>query len=255
MPPEEQKIAFENVGEPWLLYDSVLIGPTQKDRARGWYEDFAALGAAGNVNFFNVRNRSTTHPAYNDFDASDDVPFVFWAYSIGIEFWSMPISDTGEDVGGFLRPVDWSENYMKFNAEVPTHSGLEFQVKQDIVLEAPCLALPAGAGINGFTRPLYSLASSPNNTGTFQNLTNGVPGIQNRWPFKHPIGIPRDANIRATVKLSQIATRLLESMDGPGTITLGPLVTDPQVNSCAGITLSLFGKREVQQRGAYHYYP
>ena len=248
----------KNVFESWHLYDTVLIGNGQSDTP-GWYESFATLGAADEVPFFNQRNRSGTHPAYNNFDSQEHLSFVFLCYSIGIEFFGMPFSDFGAWNAGTstFDMVDYTENYAKFCSEIVQHAGLTLKVSQDEKLAICCTAAPPGAGVTGFTKRLYiPTATAPVVAvplGTFQNLSNGVPHITNRWKFSSPVEMPRAVNVSAVLKFSEIARNILQNMDGPGWFTSVNLEEGEQIDSVAGIRLSLFGKREVQQRGDLHF--
>jgi hypothetical protein len=244
---------IDNVYEAWPLYDTVLIGDGQSDTP-GWYESFAALGAADEVPFFNQRNRSGTHPAYNNFDSQEHLSFVYHCYSIGISFFGMPFSDFGDwNIGGFREMVPYTENYAKFCSELVQHSGFSLKVSQDEKLAICCSAAPSGAGISGFTRPLYVPGVDDVALGTFQNLSNGVPHITNRWKFKTPIEMPRAVNVSATLKFSELARDLLQAMSGPGFFYNSPVEQAEAIPCVAGIQLSMFGKREVQQRGQLHF--
>jgi hypothetical protein len=243
-----------NVYEPWMLYDTVLIG-TGKSSYPGWYESFATLGAASSVPFFNQRNQAQTHPAYNNFDSQEHLSFVFHCYSLGIEFFGMPFSDWGAWNVDHYDPVDYGENYAKFCSEVVQHSGFVLKVGQDEKAVLNSTAAPSGGGITGVTNRLYAQLAVGEVLGTFQNLINGSPHISNRFKFKTPIKMPRAVNVEGKLVFSEYARYLLQLMAGPGTFTSQNIDAATDFNSIAGIRVSMFGKREVQQRGEQFFIP
>ena len=88
----------------------------------------------------------------------------------------------------------------------------------------------------------------------------GEPSIDNRFPFSMPVRIPRNATIEANVILTPYLRSIMEGMSGPEYwigdgeyVAESPGSTDFfKVPVRYGIQVSLYGYREVQQRGQYH---
>jgi len=252
-----------NAWESWSLYDTVLIGPEQ-DEVSGakWYTSFAQLSNETEIPFLNQRNRSTVGVPYCNLDSAEQIPFGFECWSIGVEISTPPTNDLDPDVQG--APFLWNPdpNYWLFGGELLKHCALRFQVSQDEKLLCNVLAAPPGSGKSGYFQPnipAYTLQAG----GQYHGFNNGVPFIGNRWKFAEPVRIPRNRNIAAWVQFSTYARGMLAKMVGPGRIVINELFPDPvqgfptyesvSIPAVAMIRLSMFGKREVQQRNDLHF--
>lgn len=255
----------KDVREPWITYDTVLIGPGMAALNRGWFNSFAQMAAANDIPFFNVRNRSVSGPQYNNQDSAEMSSFPFWCYSIGVEFLTFAIGDSCEA----LRPIIL--NYAAAAAPGPAgppfvlesqiqnsverqvfasmldHSGIKFRVAQDIKLTNVCIHQPAGFGTDGNAR---MLGAGQNSLGVLSNYTNGAPHIQNRYKFLNPIEMPRNVNFNCVLEFSNYAKAVLAAMGGPETFwTDNDEEQQTAPTPVAGIRITLLGYRTVQQRG------
>ena len=238
--------ALKNVLEYWPLYDTVLIGDNAiiKYPAAGYYADYAALGAPVSIPFFNIRNRSQVGIAYNNFDSKEHLAYPFHCQSMGVEFIAPVASDNG------LAPAIQD---IIFGKLVMHHCAVTLTVSQDEKLACAVPLCPAGMGIAGGADD----AGAANHANYIvAESNNGVSSLTNRWKFPEPIILPRNVTIRATIEFSPYARNVLQtfgtapSASGPVTETIGDQTSHPTV---AAIRLSMFGLREVQQRGELHF--
>ena len=232
-----------NVEESAAVYDTLQIRSNAKD-VEG-FPTFAALGAATEIPFYTVRNRSEVGEAYTNKDSKDSMPFAFRCYSLGIQFFAPgPLTVLGDDPSD-EDVANASIGYM-FGRIAPLHAGLILKVREDDKLVHTCELAPAGTGIFGG----LGNASGVANTGS-----NGWPSVNNRWKFVGGIDIPRGAIVEAKLRFSTYGRAFVGALPGPGIDLLGPFAEGDGTSfpRCATIRVSMFGKREVQQRGQLHY--
>jgi hypothetical protein len=90
--------------------------------------------------------------------------------------------------------------------------------------------------------------------------TNGVPIKDNRYVFKSPIDIPRNEVFEALITVGEPARQMLTQLSGPSMYVMATdnagSTPDTSVTffPCRyGIQVSLYGMREVMQRGQLHF--
>ena len=252
--------AYENVVENWLLYDTVLITHNVANLSfnTGYFASYAAMGAANNIPFFNVRNRNSGL-SYNNQDTRDQMPYAMKVYSIGVQFFAPTTGDYVDNEGTPDAPQHSEASI--FQCDLPQHCSLEFQTNQDIRLKLNTLMAPSGIGAvgggvakgdltNATTMPN---AESPNIVKT--NWNSGQSMLVNRWGFRNPIEIPRRANISVVINVSEYGRQLLQAMLGPLNGAFQDVANDGSHHfeaGVSGIRVMLGGKRLVQQRGQLH---
>jgi len=256
-----------NVAESYPLYDSICICSEMYGKEKsinGWFTSFQDFSANEKHTFFKSRTIGNSHLAYCNLDSADNVDFVFKAFSIGVRFFA-PVSPDGDN-SIIVSPVSANENMIPWWLfDLPKHCGLDFRVQQDVIVENTCLATPPGYGprLGGGAQPVEPGSSSAANNTPWKIVTgtNGEPAIDNRFPFPTPIRIPRNSTIEANIYPSIYARYIMRTLAGPSSWVLltESQVEQPQgqtdyitVPTRFGITVSLYGYREVQQRGQYH---
>jgi hypothetical protein len=241
-----------NAMEMWSLYDTVLIGNGMKDLGRKWYDTFAELGSENEVPFFNQRNRSTVGVPYNSFDSAEQISFGFECHSIGVEWYAPVISETQNG----LSPAPASNSNPQMFMELLKHASFRLQVSQDEKLLINALGAPGGGGLAGST--VQTAVNDPEvQAYSYQNVSNGVARLQNRFHFAEPIRIPRNRNIAGWIEFSNYGQEVLKRMPDPEVIDFsysqGEPVEDHQVSAVYMLRVSMIGKREVQQRNNLHF--
>lgn len=251
---------YENVLEPMTLYDTVLVSPYVDSMKfhDGWYNSFAAIGAANEIPFFNVRNRNH-HLAYNNQDTRDQVPYGMQIYSIGVSFFAPQIATQFTLIEGPALHYAEEIHSAVWEADLPQHAGMILRVNQDDRLKHAVAMAPSGMGPFGGgmghgdpTTPISTETACP---AFMKGMTSqGTPKLTARWPFPVPIDVPLRANISVVIKLSEWARQLLQTMTGPHYLAFsgGDAAPTIPLYSVFGIQVSLQVKRLVQQRGQYH---
>lgn len=247
---------FTNAVEFFPIYDTVQIREelTKGENKIYGFTSYAQLAAKQKVPFFNVRNSGEVGIPYTNLETKDQMPYVYRATSIGVHF-SAPLGIPEQWFQGETLPIGWANplSHALFVQEIPRHVAIRFKVMQDEKLIANTLLTPAGVGMHG----VAGLAGIAQGNIAFTGVTSGQHGqpfLGNRYPFKEgDIEIPRGATFSAELEFSEYARALLTQMKGPGLFEFADDPNQPKtVPSCATIQVSLFGKREVQQRNALH---
>lgn len=246
---------FTNVKEDFDYYDSVLVYWGLDDlslRTPGWFSNFQQIGAANAVSFFDVRNLGNTDLAFCNVETRDMTAFPMHIEKIGVSFWSpankmlyytgtLPFSDAFQ--------ASWWDN------DLPRHAALRFKVQQDEKLKTTAMMVPFGAGnVVGGYGMLSEILPSTSQAPVCAGFNQGVPVLRNEWQFPIPIQVPRRAALKCSVEINEYARTILSAFATGApqykiqvATELSPLPTLP-----FGITVSISGKREVQQRGALH---
>lgn len=254
---------YENVVENWTLYDTVLISTlvgaqdTPISFSDGYFASYAALGAANEVPFFNVRNR-TSGLAYNNQDTRDTMNYGMKIFTVGVQFFS-PCTSLYKNVEGAVMGQSVTEQTI-FATELPKHCSLRLNTNQDERLKINALMASAGIGAIGGgvaqgdrTDDTQVAFNSPNVVKT--NFNQGVSMLNNRWSFRNPIEIPRRANMSVTIKISEYGRQMLGAMVGPKNQPFQDVAHDGSVYfspGMCGIRVLINGMRFVQQRGQLH---
>jgi len=223
----------------------------------GWYTTFAALGAANEVPFFNVRNRNH-HLAYNNQDTRDQTAYGMKVYSMGVSFWGPQIATQFTDIEGGIGYAE-EIHTAEWEADLPQHAAAILRVNQDDRLKIQCCMAPPGYGPSGggmgHGDPNVAIFEETTNPATMKGMTGmGVPDIDNQWPFPEPIDVPRRASLSVVIKFSEYGRQMLQTMSGPHRLYFQPDPASPISEApycCFGIQVALKVKRYVQQRGQY----
>lgn len=259
--PEKRILA--NVKETQTLYDTVLIGGyiDAMEFHDGWFSTFAAIGAANEIPFFNVRNRNH-HLAYNNQDKRDQVATGMRIYNMGVSFFAPQVATQFFQILLNAGGIEYAEEIHSavWEADLPQHAGAILRINQDDRLKISCAMAqpgygPCGGGM-GHGDPTRPISNTPTAPFTMKGMTTqGVPEITNKWRFPEPIEVPRNASLSVVIKFSEWARQLLQTMSGPLNYGLQePGGGEFKARYCTfGIQVSLGVERLVQQRGQYHY--
>jgi hypothetical protein len=260
---------YLNVAESYALYDTIIVCKEMYGKEKtipGWYTTFRDFANNHKHVFYKNRTIGNSHLAYCNMDSADNVDFVFNAISFGVRFFAPITHDALKEVLTPFGPELINENNPAFWLfELPKHCGIDFRVQQDAIVENCCMATPPGYGprLGSGAQPIIYDPTDVNiNASPFKITigTMGEPSIENRFPFSLPLRIPRNATIEANVLLSGYIRSVMANMSGPEYwIGDGEYVAETPANtdffkvpSRFGIQVSLYGYREVQQRGQYH---
>lgn len=251
---------YMNVREQWLLWDTVACFNTTGlnfTNPTGWFLNYAAMGAANEVDFFNVRNRRAGLPYCNQ-DSRDNMPYGFRCTSLGIGFFAHSITQSPTWAVDETFSPDDNVSHIWMN-DLPRHANITFRVQQDDILKTTALFAAPGYGPvgSGYGRGSPSTLPTDNSNGydhTANVITQGQPMLANRWVFPLSIDIPRRATINVKLKFAEWGRQLLQTIP-PGLLNFG--VDDgasdiAQTPTFAGIQVSFGGERLVQQRGQHH---
>jgi hypothetical protein len=260
---------YLNVAESCAMYDTVIICKELYGKEKtipGWFYTFRDFAQNDKHVFFKNRTIGNSHLAYCNMDSADNVDFVFNAISFGVRFFAAVMPDALKLASGTYGATLINENNPGFWLfDVPKHCGIDFRVQQDVIIENACMATPPGYGprLGSGTQPFqYDPTDTAINSLPFKLTlgTMGEPSIDNRFPFSMPVRIPRNSTIEANVILTPYLRSIMEGMSGPEYwIGDGEYVAETpgstdffKVPVRYGIQVSLYGYREVQQRGQYH---
>lgn len=225
--------------------------------ANGWFTTMAGFGQQQEHRFFKNRNQAMVGLAYNNMLSQDRSDYPFRAVSIGLAFFA-PMSPW-ELVSGEVTRNRMLSSFFTF--DLPHHVGVSFRLGQDVRLEGNGYHFPPGYGpaVSGMTQGLDDFPAIPGNLSLTQATwsgTQGIPVKENRYVFENEINIPRNETFEVKITLSEYARLILADCGGPGNMEFqangaeAPAYTQFPVRY--GIQCSLYGVREVQQRGQMH---
>ncbi len=253
---------YENVAEPWPLYDSVIICNQllgSEANVPGWFTTFAAFSAREQHVFFKNRTDGTAGEQYCNLKNGDSMDFAYEIHSIGLEITCTPTNETqiGSVDGTGQTPNTQDYNLPQWwRADFPWHCGVQLRVQQDIRWEGPAMSCPAGFG--GYGSGLAYQQGAIPGFGEIpwmvSQTTQGEPVLSNRQPFPEPIGVPRTGSLEVILTVGEWARRDLAAITGPHEIVINVDGSTPfnHYFSRYMIRASLFGRRLVQQRAQYH---
>jgi len=251
---------YKNVLESSPIYDSIVICSADgmygnEAQIPGWFQTFPLFGQRQEHGLFKTRTEAIAGLSYNNQQVSDRTDFAFHAYSLGVCFWGVPCQDLFVETGepDVLFPSQLNTFWM---GDLPNSSAIEFRVGSDVILTEKCLGLPPGYGPSGGGYALGVDQTFWAGPCGFQYTSQGVPFITNRFDFtingrQKPIAIPRNATIEAKLKLSEWCRDALALMVNSPSVMYFQLSNSDSLYfpTRYGITVSLYGIREVQQRG------
>lgn len=249
---------FTNVAEAWEMHDTVMVGinASSLQYSDGYFNSFAAMGAANDVPFFNVRNKNHGLP-YNNQETRDALPYPLRIFSIGVQFFAPATACVQNSGGTPIAPQ--VATAAVWEADLVKNTAIVLQTNQDEVLKLNCQLAPPGVGPcgGGYAQgdmTNYSVQFPyPNVTKTTN--TQGVAMLTNKWGFLNPLEIPRRVNVSAKIVMSEYARNLLGAMPGPFYQNMRSVANTGAYHFAQGlhgIRVFLGGQRLVQQRGQYH---
>ena len=233
---------YQNVRESWPIYDTVLIGLSDNESAKypGGFTSFAAMAAQDEIPFLNIRNSSEVGLSYTNISSKDKTPWPFYLDSFGIRFiYPDPNENASSEHNGVVAA---SKIFMH---EVLDHCYFQFWIREDVRLTIKPAMMQAGFGPQGFIA-----GNSTQNSWFASLITNGQPNMGNRWRnVGYTMNIPRDTPIKGVLRFSEYGKALLRQLN---TVAGFDFAEEDSFQALARIELTLFGKRDVQQRGEYH---
>lgn len=253
---------FMNVSESWPLYDTIIVCSEligAEANASGWFTSFAQFAARQDHSLFKTRSEASAGLMYCNQQSQDRTDFAYRAMSLGLRFFAPADLQEYPPDNFYSTHPGMQLNSAFWRFDLPHHVGVEFRVGQDVKLASTAYRCPAGYGTIGTGATMG--ADSQQVYGELnKNLVfaggQGVPDVSNRFVFKPDIAIPRNETIEVKLLLSDYARRVLAAMTGPGNITsnywFGEGFTNHEYPARYGIQCSLWGVREVQQRGQLH---
>lgn len=268
MRPYEQQVfadfkQFANVVEDWSLYDTIIIGELIGSEATvpGWFTSFVNFSQRESHQFFKNRTTGVAGEQYTNMQNGDVLDFAFIIESIGMMITCPPTYDVR--IGSFdgIDQVPDSQDPVLpqwWRADFPWHTGIQLKTQQDIRLELPGMAAPAGIGGKGSGLGFQmqpALGTFGEIPWMFSQTTQGEPVLANRMPLPEPIGVPRTGNLEVILHVGEWARRILANISGPNRIVFNSSDGTPDFPNYYSrymIQISLFGKRLVQQRAQYH---
>jgi hypothetical protein len=235
----------ERAAEPWLLYDSIVIGPGAKEQVPSWYNTWAEFAKAlGKLVFFGQKRQGAPDWATNVGGEREDYSMFFYQY--GIEMIPPMAGNSAQ-----TSVLDAQFMPMEFPSILATYASVELkQASTDVVLKLPTAHAPGAVGIDA--RRIDSAAIPAVIPGS-----NGQLMISNSWHFAEERAIPRQGSWDVTMKIENPAEDFLKSIPataGPGFKQVA-LPGDPIVilefPNWYVIRMWFRGKRHTQLRGAY----
>lgn len=255
---------YKNVREPWELHDTICICNTlygNEDQV-GFLPTFVAFSQREKHIFFKARSEGNTHLAYNNQSASDRVDFVFHLFSVGVHFFGPPTPlDMYSSAGDALAAQDALPSF--WCMDLPRHCGVTVRIGQDDKLQAQAIMLSPGYGpqFSGAGTAVQDLGGEGDCAPELVwSATQGIPGRRSRFftaldarGNPRPISIPRNDIIEVSLAVSEFARDFLSNAEGPNNYFFDDIASSTDIFPTRyGIQVSMYGYREVQQRGMLH---
>jgi len=235
--------AWVNVSENWMIYDTVRIGLDVPSKYPGGFLNFTLMSQAEEIPFINIRNSSEAGEAYCNVSSKDKFPWAFRLESIGMRFTLADPSVSDE-----LLTYEQRNVAKFFCTLLPDHAWFELKIREDTILKIKPFMLPPGFGPIGHGTSIQG-TPQPSNL-----ISSGTPYVKNRWSYgRLPVMIPRDTPVKGTLRFSDYGKQLLAAMATIAPFNFGTIANPVTLNREADIELTLRGRREVQQRGEWHY--
>lgn len=248
---------YYNVRETYPLYDTVCVTSDLSFMSRippGWYQSFAAMGAANEIHFFDTRNKASAGIAYCNLDSIDTMSFGYLLRGISCKFFGPTVATLIDDRTNWV--IDTYEGGF-FAAEFARHCGFKLRIDQDFRLK--CNAFMPGGGdgptFGGFGQLLNDLGGENLDDAPGMFGSNfSTPEDKGYWIFPQPIGIPRRASVSVIIEPNQYAKEILGDFLGPQHYDLLDIdeIGRSLPSGIFGIRVGFYGNRLVQQRGQLH---
>lgn len=191
------------VKQPYLKYDSIIIGPGAKQLDPGYFEDWLTFGRATSLKWFT--DRASAVPNWATSTNTDRSDWPLEVHQGGVEFYA-PYVDRQVN-------INITDNFMPqiFTTKLPVEMEFNFQIADtDLVLKLPGVHAPAGVGPFGI---VYD--ASP--AGIIAPAINGEPLINNSWKFPDPMRISTRTTITVSSRVEDPLIGLFTGgLTGPG---------------------------------------
>ena len=224
--------------EQWERVDSVVIGEGARDRARGWFNTWAELAAATQLQWFSGRD-----PGIGESFTNQGTERTDWAqdlYQTLVEFIPPPgLAEIEEDNN------DAEISPLFFTSILPNQMSLRVVLAEsDEIAKAPASHFPSGFGL---TYPVISGAAAPAVIAGNQ----GEPHVSNGWKWPEPVMLAAKAKITVFGTIDDPIRTLFRTLPGPG----AKLVPDGaggfiRMPNWYTIKITHRGPRYLQLRGA-----
>lgn len=235
--------------EPWVRYDSVVIGPNLPN-VQGWFPNFGAFAAADGVRFNDgTRTEGSAGPEYCN-QSGDTEDWAQNIYRTAIEFHA-PFGIEEVEQSSFdeaFGPVFWTQ-------EIPRRCIATMSLQDtDNILRVPPIMLPANLGVsNSVLNGAASIFTVPGQT--------GADDLRSGWTWAKPVQVPAKGKVIVTINLGKPVRAFLASVGifAPGqkivpmaAVGAGGIIVSQQVPypNWYMIRVSHWGPRFVQLRGA-----
>lgn len=194
--------AKSKVKQPYLKYDSLVVGPGAKDLDTGYFNDWATFARASTLRWF--VNRNSAVPDWASSQTSDRSDWAFEAHQGGIEYWAPTVNRaTNVNVTDSFMPEIWT-------MDLPRQMSFEWKIADtDFVLKVPGVHAPGAVGPSGivYDQSTAQIIAPP---------TNGLPIITNSWKFPDPLKISMRSTMEVQSRIEEPLNAMLAAMTGPG---------------------------------------
>lgn len=251
-------MTFKNVREPWEMHDTLCVCQNlyASESNAGYYASFVAFGQQLEHLFFKRRSEGNVHRAYNNQQAEDRMDYVFRAFQIGLLFIGPPTPLVYS-----TELIPQAQEYIStfWTQDLPRHCSASLKIGQDtnLVLQGMMASPGYGPASNGAAFGVDELIAP----GTYfpemmYTAVQGIPIPQSRYwiaggtyDLPDPIGIPKGELVELKLKVSEHARGILSTAGGPGVYQIGDGADPITFPTRFAIQASIWGYREVQQRG------
>lgn len=254
---------YINVREPWEIHDTIRISNSLfgAEANSGFYTTFNAFGAQQQHLFFKRRSEGNVHRAYCNQLSEDRTDFVFRAFSVGLLFLGPP---TPLDIRLVTPPADAQEIMpVWWTTDFPRHVSASLQIGQNtnLVLNGMMMSPGYGPKTAGVSYGVDDTAVGTNYPEMVYTAVQGEPVPSSRqwiaggtWHMPEPIGVPKGELLELRMNISEYARIFLQTVVGPSYYHIGGTGESDAVDidTSYAIQASVWGYREVQQRGELH---
>lgn len=232
----QAQAGFENVRQPFVLWDTIRIGENVNTAVQGWYTNFTNLMAAGNTHsFFDTRNEAEARLVSTNMKTKGQLAWPFIITDLGIGFYypdpiNAPLFDGDRAASKIFQETAMSETTMELFV-----GGADYKILSLIPEMAPYGFGPSGNLIGG------TGLASPSTL-----MSNGLPSGGNRfWFTDQAIPMPQGMTININWNLEKRMREVLERLVAPQPIVFqsGTLANEVKVR------IAIRGLRDVQQLG------
>jgi hypothetical protein len=245
----EEQVRGLRAKEPWVRYDSIVIGPNLPN-VPGWFPNFGAYAASDEVRFNDGSRTEGTAGAEYCNQSGDTEDWAQDIYRTAVEYIA-PFGIEDVEQSSFdeaFGPTFWTQ-------EMPRRCIATVSLADtDSILKVPPIMLPSNMGVSDATfGGAGSIFTVPGQTGG-NDLKSG-------WTWPKPVKVPAKGKIIVSIRLGKPVRAFLQavgifapsqkgvpmSVVGAGGIILNQIVPYPNWYT---IRVSHWGPRYLQLRGA-----